>query len=636
MENPPKLKTFMSPVYQRSKAKLIEFPNSKQQLCMLDELLEGGIAIPKEILKGIESREENKLIPGLLMLLSGPPGSGKSTFNLELCCRLASESNLELGKIAEDGISSMYISSESQTTFLIEQAGNFGWNKNNKDIIVPWGKTSSSPAVHIYGREHSELSEKKTPEEYFELIHERWSERFGKTGKASIIVFDSLNVLPKQWPYDEVMKAIIKCCLRGPLFMIATVDTDIGLEGTQKPTEWDYYADLVIALGYDIEESYLVRKMQIVKARYQDHADGEHRLKINSTPSKEETGIEETQHPMSPYIKEGGIFVFPSIHRQLSVARRRIEGNDEKIQKASNKSIPMPFDDLNKIVDNEGLPRGYCTAIVGSRGGMKSHLAYYTLLKFLEDNKNERALIISLRDTEQAAINTLAQILAKQKDDKGEILDSQIKTLDATKKKINKYIQEERLEILYFWPGLISPGEFFHLVRVAVNRIPEGQTKPISLAVITCLEQLKDRFPLCAEEKMFVSGLVTMLYAAKTTSIVVSAGDVSAPPERGGVPAGLLQSADLILESTFQILPKKEIWSKDVWPVKKNNPDLEVKLGDEDGKEEPHVIYQIIRGPGARECRKRALFYMGRKGDPNQGSVYVRLLPEDFPYGKKI
>ena len=61
---------------------------------------------------------------------------------------------------------------------------------------------------------------------------------------------------------------------------------------------------------------------------------------------------------------------------------------------------------------------------------MKSHLAYYTMLKYLKpDSDRRRALLISLRDDENTAVATLAQIWANQRDENGHLLDPALSSL---------------------------------------------------------------------------------------------------------------------------------------------------------------------------------------------------------------
>lgn len=402
---------------------------------------------------------------------------------------------------------------------------------------------------------------------------------------------------------------------------------------------WSHEADLVIDMSYETKEDYLVRKAQIVKARYQDHADGTHRLKINPKPSPEE----DVHHPMSPLIEEGGVFVFPSIHRALSRARRRSKRKEVRLAEP----IPTPFAGINEMIHMGGFPAASCTAIVGSRGGMKSHLAYYTLLRFLMEKPQERALLISLRDDEDAARQTLHEILANQLDEKGNPF-AGITGLVKADRQLTEYLVQDRLEVLFFWPGYISPDEFIHLVQVAVDRRVRGADgKKVSLVVVNGLEQLNARFPLCACENMFVSGLATLLTFCGTTNIIVSGGDPALPPATGGVPAGLLQMADLVLESSFQLLPRREVWTEEVWTRPQwSKEQIHAVLSHKQYQRdpalsdiEPHVVYSVIREPGARECRRRALFYMGRKGDPHplkEGSVEVCPLPDNFAYGKRI
>jgi KaiC/GvpD/RAD55 family RecA-like ATPase len=648
-----KLRTYMSQVFFRSPANpspenssandkyhLYPLLSQKGQKCLVDDLLGGGIVIPRSVIDTINNSPDEKKNPGLFTLLAGPPGSGKSTFALELCYRLADNKNPDLDEIAkEKGLSSIYFSGESATSDIIAQAQSFGWDEDKgKDgrRIIPWSSsiTSDEPRVFVYGREKIPSTSGLDPIKFFDKIQENWLDLINiKSDPPRIVVFDSLNILPTRWESELLLEVLVEKCLCGPIMMLAILDSH-----WESPVydPWSHIADLTIELSYSKEEDYLVRRMQIIKARYQDHADGEHLLKINTKPSPNE----DVRHAMSPLIKDGGIFVFPSVHRALSRARRRSGTRERKL----DKPLPTPFSSLNEIIHNGGLPAASCTAIVGSRGGMKSHLAYYTMLRFLEENPDERALLISLRDEEDSAKQTLAEILTNQLSDDGRSWENVGGDLKKARQYLEGYLDDDRLEILFFWPGYISPEEFFHLVEVSLERTPKQKSgKQVSLVVINGLEQLSARFPLCAKEKMFVSGIVTMLTVHGTTNIVVSGGSLSMPPDMGGVPAGLLQMADLVIESSFQLLPKNRVWSEDLWPAsKKWRQVLRDKQYERDPgamQDETHVVYQIIREPGARECRRRALFYMGRTEDHlplKEGSVTVRLLPDNFPYGSRL
>ena len=149
---------------------------------------------------------------------------------------------------------------------------------------------------------------------------------------------------------------------------------------------------------------------------------------------------------------------------------------------------------------------------------------------------------------------------------------------------------------------------------------------------------------------MFISGLLSVLTVKGITVLVTSGGLTGFPPEQGGVPAGLLPMSDLIVQSSFRLLPAERVWSSGVWfpsPEYQTPSAHAIAIRERSAKgEEPHVVYEIVREPVARECRRRVLFYMGRDGDPKggtpgsgtlkgfvHGSVCVRPLPDEFPHG---
>ena len=83
----------------------------------------------------------------------------------------------------------------------------------------------------------------------------------------------------------------------------------------------------------------------------------------------------------------------------------------------------------------------------------------------------------------------------------------------------------ERLEIMYFPPGNITPEEFLHRILLSIWRLRlDKQGKERSVTVLfNSLDQLAARFPLCAKEPVFIAALLQLLCANRVTSLFVAA-----------------------------------------------------------------------------------------------------------------
>ena len=145
---------------------------------------------------------------------------------------------------------------------------------------------------------------------------------------------------------------------------------------------WEFYCDNIIDLDYNTVQldfttlrDYYIRTIEIVKARFQSHIWGKHQLKIYKKldiPNVERKELNSIMRRAHPYIIEGGVFIYPSIHYYLSRYKKRSSTGDVKL-------VPIVIEDLNKTLGG-GLPEGRCTAFMGCRGGHKSHLGYLHIL----------------------------------------------------------------------------------------------------------------------------------------------------------------------------------------------------------------------------------------------------------------
>ena len=148
--------------------------------------------------------------------------------------------------------------------------------------------------------------------------------------------------------------------------------------------------------------------------------------------------------------------------------------------------------------------------------------------------------MISLRDDEDAAVDALKQISRQQE----------------CPADVDSLKRAGRLDVLYFWPGYISPEEFMHRIVVAVQGMIADHNRRDGrdiIAVLNGIDHLAARHPLCAEESMFVPAVVFTLLQQGVTAVVIAATD-----ERGSAEAsGLLPMADLLLRfSSGEELPE--------------------------------------------------------------------------------
>lgn len=505
------------------------------QVAWFDELFEGGIVIPCL---------GNKQKRALAILISGPPGSGKSTLALELVYRLREENR---GSEAENW-HSLYVTSESCQEWLRDKVEKYGWEIGDRCFHRLGDETGRPDIPHvdiletcnfqdyIGGRDvlekkHSQILDvvgrifgipsKEAAEAVVQFQRDKKMEERLLCRDPDILVIDSLNTVGYE-DRSELFRRFTELTAAGPKMIVIILDTVDGCDNRGGYEFWGYICDTIIRLDKRYDSKYMVRTLEIEKARYQSHVWGVHQLKIYGPNKLENLPEAKARRRAHPYREEGGIFIFPSIHYYLSIYKRK-----------SPHALPERDDtrpkELNSLL-NDGFPRGRCIGLIGERGNHKSHLGYLHVLHRIVEHA-EKGLIVSLRDDEGTAEKTLQSIL------KDEYRETDPKSI------LEDLKNKDRLEILYYPPGYITPEEFFHRMYLSIQRLKYNNPKARITLLFNSLDQLGARFPLCAEEQIFIPGIIGTLCAEQITSLFIGVEESGQPPEQ----YGLLSMADVIL-----------------------------------------------------------------------------------------
>lgn len=532
-----------------------------------DLLLEGGLVVP-----GGAGHDER----ALTLLLTGPPGTGKSTFALEFAYRLAQPASPGAG----EGLSSLFITSETTVRRIHSKGTSFHWPDANRVFVslssVP-NDRMDAPVVTVWEMQRAELTCPDYASTFIRVIVDSVATRLMNMDRLELeevratledargpeelrtevrlrdpymVVVDSLNALPSQNRAEIFAQylALARPRVRsrdsssvGPRILLVVLDSG---PDDQQGSFWEYVSDVVIRFDRTYEADYMVRTVEIKKARHQAHVWGIHQLKLYGGTGEPMSQRSQELRRLHPFRSQGGVFIYPSIHFYLSSYKRA-----DPVSKPT--FLPTPFEGLNRLLGAGragGLPLGRCTAFMGPRGGHKSHFAYYQLLKTVLGDRDRPpedghqvpvsygGILVSLRDDEGLAFRTMQGIVEREMNESaGTVANLQ---------------EEGRLEILYYPPGYITPEEFYHRLYLSLQRMKATFPDQRLMLVFNSLDQLASRFPLCARQEIFVPGIIETLTAEEVTSIFVAVDEPGQPEEQ----YGLLSMADLILRFRLERL----------------------------------------------------------------------------------
>ena len=579
------------------------------QVAWFDELFEGGIVIPCL---------GNKQKRALAILISGPPGSGKSTLALELVYRLREENR---GSEAENW-HSLYVTSESCQEWLRDKVEKYGWEIGDRCFHRLNDKTGTPEVPHVDILETSNFQEyigggialgenlsriltviggmfrfklKKAAEAVKKTYQEKKIKKL-ICKDPDVLVIDSLNTVGYE-DRSELFRRFTKLTAAGPKMIVIILDTVAGYDNRGGYEFWGYLCDTIIRLDRRYDSKYMVRTLEIEKARYQSHVWGVHQLKIYGPNKLESLPEAKARRRAHPYREEGGIFIFPSIHYYLSIYKREspiaLPERDETRPK-----------ELNKLL-NYGFPRGRCIGLIGERGNHKSHLGYVHVLHRIVKHE-EKGLIVSLRDDEGTAEKTLQSILKDE-----------YRTTDP-KSKLEDLKNNDRLEILYYPPGYITPEEFFHRMYLSIQRLKYNNPNARITLLFNSLDQLGARFPLCAEEQIFIPGIIGTLCAEQITSLFIGVEESGQPPEQ----YGLLSMADVILSFRKRMFEQLDYFGHLGFSEQDVLAEDFKKIRQDLGRRPRVVILQVERFSGGETAGKGGILELVKADDARLCKLY--------------
>lgn len=510
----------------------------------LDFLLNGGFTIPA----GLERP--------LLVFISGPPGAGKSILVQQLCYSRA----LRLALSGQgDTEQALILTAEAKPEAIVNNLASmqYALSVNGRRLI---GTRDQDPAVIVEAPAFPEkepsgdLVVKDRAEKFVDNLTSLFGKFDRKPAKAlKIVAFDGVDTMlgdPLQpWLMAAIEREFRRQSHYQPRVLIVTADSIASDEGPHV-RRWAYICDVWIRMSAEMRGGYKDHLLEIVKARYQSHIKGGHLYKIYGLSTDHVMHNPDEDGPR-PVLREGGLFVFPSLNYMLSeqrsalpIVRQRRYGEKsaestktekrttggrgqlklrgpllpgwtkslsrkgepsywfygppsnpvEREEFSAERDEPWPLPFLSEMV-GRGMPSYYPTVLLGPRGAGKSGVG----LRFLRDGRlvGQNVLMVVFGQERRSVQGEVDGLCDSAK-------------LVGSRGRPDKLGQ---LKILRQKPGQISPEELLHrlLYWIAVE--------DIARATVVGIDEFERLYPRLASDPLFFPAMADVFTCHRITSM---------------------------------------------------------------------------------------------------------------------
>ncbi len=455
----------------------------------LDFLLDGGLLPPTA--------------GGLSILIEGRPGTGKTSFALQMATSIAVQG------------CAVYLSAEENLARLVERLAVAGYtyeqvpSETSAGIVTRTAQSAAQSFALV-------LSDTVDPVQTGAQVKAQWQQ--GRGTLVLVALPNRMIVEPHQHPLLRNLRLLLETCMQSGMrsgyavdsldavlptggrrlyeSLFTWVDRSIGLFLSEEPYELHeaderrlraHLVDMVIHLSQQVSDAPghpLQRCIEITKSRSQHHRQGQHLFAIR--PGE-------------------GLVVYPSIQARLSVWMQRIRRVTipEPERWVVKQGEAQEFD-LTPVLQQD-VVRGSAILLTGPSATHKLPLSLTFLASQLEAEPASQVLLISLQDDEVSLlkiIETYPQL--------GSLLSPQPGSL------------HPNLHVLYRPPGYFTAPRFMAWVRQHLHAMRQrpgaGEVRRV---LFNNLNQLRHSSPLFAEEPLFVAALLELFRKEQLTALFV-------------------------------------------------------------------------------------------------------------------